>query len=316
MADERKPVAERLLRLTRMFRYLLERDEVYTVNMAAEFATTTRTIQRDLLALRKAGFPIHEKKMGQHCLDKSIINNLRSYEDSELALIVAVRDMVTQLGKPFGDNVDTIFNRLSDFTDNQPVFVRLDRPTLFPGKTIDKAVRGINEKRILKFNYKGGRKDEHPVKAEPYRIAYYDGFWYLIAKDLENGIIKKYALDGISEITLTKIRFKKVPDDVDNMLRSSVNIWFTTSRNIKVVIEVDSLWADYFKRRGNIMPLQETIEERDDGSLILSFMACNKEEIAVCIKPWLPHARIIEPAEIKDEVLEEVKRWIKWQEKI
>jgi predicted DNA-binding transcriptional regulator YafY len=316
MADKRKAVSERLLRLTKILRYFLEKDEVYTSKLAADFATTTRTIQRDLLTLRKAGFPIHEKKMGQHYLDKSIINNLRSYEDSELALIVAIKDMVTQLGKPFGDNADTIFNRLSDFTESRPVFVKLDEPTRFPRKTVDKVVRGINEKRILQFNYKSGRKDEHPVKAEPYRIAYFDGFWYLIASDLENGIIKKYALDGISEITLTKTRFKKVPDDVDSMLRSSVNIWFTTSRNIKVIIEVDSLWADYFKRRGNILPLQETVEAMADGSLILSFMACNEEEIAVCIKPWLPHVRILEPVNIKDAVLAEIKGWIKWQEKI
>jgi predicted DNA-binding transcriptional regulator YafY len=97
MADKRKAVSERLIRLTRILRSFLEKDEVYTSNLAADFATTTRTIQRDLLALRKAGFPIHEKKMGLHCMEKNIISNMRQYEDSELALIVAIRDMVTQL---------------------------------------------------------------------------------------------------------------------------------------------------------------------------------------------------------------------------
>ena len=316
MADKRKAVSERLLRLTKILKYFLEKNEVYTSNLAADFATTTRTIQRDLLALRKAGFPIHEKKMGLHCMEKNIISNMRQYEDSELALIVAIRDMVTQLGKPFGDNADAIFSRLSDFTDCRPVFVKLDEPTRFPRKTVDKVVKGINERRNLKFMYKGGKKDEHPVTAEPYRTAYFDGFWYLVAKDASDNVIKKYALDRISDITVLKTRFRKVPDDIDTMLRSSVNIWFTTSRNIKVVIEVDSLWADYFKRRGNILPLQETLEERPDGSLILSFMACNKEEISMCIKPWLPHVRILEPVNIRGSVLAEIKGWIKWQEKI
>jgi predicted DNA-binding transcriptional regulator YafY len=314
MADERNTVAERLLRLTRIIRYFLEKEDVYTSSIAAEFSITPRTIQRDMLALRKAGFPIHEKKKGLHYMDKSIISNLKRYEDSELALIVALRDMVTQLGRPFGDNAETIFNRLSDYTDSRPVFVKLDEPTLFSGKTVDRIVRGINEKRKLTFTYMGGRKAEHPVTAEPYRMAYFDGFWYLVARDSADGTIKKYALDRIREITLTKIRFRKVPDDIDDMLKNSVNIWFATNRNIKVVIDVDSLWSDYFKRRGNILPFQKIIEEREDGSLGLTFMACNKEEIMMCIKPWLPHVRIVEPEDIKLDMVKEMKTWIRWQE--
>jgi predicted DNA-binding transcriptional regulator YafY len=314
MADERNAVAERLLRLTRIIRYFFEKEDVYTSNIAAEFATTTRTIQRDLLALRKAGFPIHEKKKGLHYMDKSIISNLRHYEDSELALIVALRDMVTQLGRPFGDNAEAIFNRLSDYTDSRPVFVKLDEPTRFSGKTVDKVVRGINEKRRMMFKYMGGKKKEHPVNAEPYRIVYFGGFWYLVAKDMTDGTTKKYALDRIREITLTKIRFKKVPDNIDDMLKNSVNIWFTTNRNIKVIIDIDPLWADYFKRRGNILPFQKIIEERADGSLGVSFMACNQEEISMCIKPWLPHVRIVEPEDIKDDIVKEMKTWVKWQE--
>ncbi len=317
MSDERKPVAERILRLAKMLRYFLERDEVFTANMAADFSTTTRTIQRDLLALRKAGFPIHDKKMGSHYLDKSIINNLRNYEESELALIVAVRDMVSQLGKPFGDNADTIFNRLSDYTDCRPVFVKLDEPIRFPRKTVDKIVEGINEKKFLQFTYKGNMKDAHPVTVEPYRTAYFDGFWYLVARDSSDGNIKKYALDKISGITTLKNkRFKKVPDNIDDILKDSVNIWFTPKRNIRVTIEVDSLWSEYFKRRGNILPLQETAEERSDGSLIINFMACNPEEISMCVKPWLPHVRILEPGDIRDSVLKELKAWARWQEKL
>jgi len=314
MADEKTPVAQKLLRLTKILRYLLEREEAYTTNMAADFSITTRTIQRDLLALRKAGFPIHEKKMGQHYIDKSIISNLRNYEDSELALIVALRDMVMQLGKPFGDNADTIFNRLSDYTDSRPVFVKLDEPTRFPRKTVDKVVQGINEKKCIQFIYKGSKKDSHEVTAEPYRTAYFDGFWYLVAKDVSNGTVKKYALDRISDITILKAkRFIKVPDDIDDMLKNSVNIWFTTSRNIRVVLEVDPSWADYFRRRGNILPLQDIIEERADGSLLISFMACNNEEISMCIKPWLPHVRIIEPESVKIALISEFNKWLKWQ---
>jgi hypothetical protein len=44
--------------------------------------------------------------------------------------------MVSQLGKPFGENTATIFNRLPDYTDSRPVFVKPDEPTRFPRKVV------------------------------------------------------------------------------------------------------------------------------------------------------------------------------------
>jgi hypothetical protein len=36
----------------------------------------------------------------------------------------------------------------------------------------------------------------------------------------------------------------------------------------------------------------------------------------MCIKPWLPHVRIIEPADVKEAILSEIKGWVRWQGKI
>ena len=76
---------------------------------------------------------------------------------------------------------------------------------------------------------------------------------------------------------------------------------------------VDAQWANYFKRRW-IMPLQEIIEERDDGSLIVRFIACSDEEISMCMKPWLPHVRVLRPKDVRNRLVKEYKQWIQWQE--
>ncbi|MDT8273657.1 MAG: WYL domain-containing protein, partial [Desulfomonilia bacterium] len=160
-------------------------------------------------------------------------------------------------------------------------------------------------------SYAGG--SPHDVIAHPYRLAYFDGVWYLVARDTKDGVIKKYALDKISGVKKLKEAVKDMPGDLDETLAASVNIWFTPERTTEVLIEVDDQWAHYFERRG-ILPLQEIVERRDDGSLLVRFLACSDEEIAMCLKPWLPHVRIVEPEGVRQALLDEFREWVLWQE--
>lgn len=43
--------------------------------------------------------------------------------------------------------------------------------------------------------------------------------------------------------------FRSVPVQVDRMLKENGNIWFSSERNIEVIIEVDRSCASYFRRR-------------------------------------------------------------------
>ena len=36
---------------------------------------------------------------------------------------------------------------------------------------------------------------------DPYRVVYYGGFWYLIGNEPATGILKRYALDRIRELS-------------------------------------------------------------------------------------------------------------------
>jgi len=51
-----------------------------------------------------------------------------------------------------------------------------------------------------------------------------------------------------------------------------------------VLIEVDATCAEYFRRR-QTMSRQEIEEMRGDDTLLISFTACNDEEIFMCLKP-------------------------------
>jgi len=304
---------QRIIRVGKVLKAFLERETVTTPLLAQLLGVDVRTIQRDLKALKDAGLPIHEEKKGTYSLKKDLIKygDLSLFDESELALIVALKDLVSQLGAPFERAAEDILSRLCEYSACRPVYVRIEGGINLSTKIMNKLVDTIQMGRQVYFSYK---KDEpHDVIAHPYRVAYFNGVWYLVARDTKDNIIKKYALDKISDIKRLKERAKGIPADLDEILSSSVNIWFEKDRTTEVVIEVDAQWSHYFIRR-DILPLQEILEKRDDGSLTVRFLACSDEEIVMCLKPWLPHVRVVNPKDVRNQLVNEYKQWIEWQE--
>jgi len=301
----------KLIRLGRILRVFMEHEQVSSTWLSENFQTTPRTIQRDLLLLKKSGFPLHEVHKGVHQMSKDLVKNLEVFDDTELALVVALKNIVGQLGQPFQKAADGVLDRLYDCVTTMPVFVKIDDAIPIDSTLLNKIVRAIRERKQVSFHYTA-EKASHPVSMEPYRIVYFSGFWYLIGNEPATGILKRYALDRIKDCRLSKICFKGVPDDLDTVLRSSANIWFAGEMNLEVTVLIDAQVSHYFKRR-KMFPTQEIKEERPDGSLVVAFRVGRYEAIVNLIKSWIPHMVILEPNELKEALLNDVKGWFERQ---
>ncbi len=304
---------KRFSRLARILMTFQESDTVSTTLLSERLGMTPRTIQRDFRALRQAGFPVKERKKGYYTLDKDLVRNLEEYTDVELALIVALKELVSQLGSPFEKAANDILGRIYDYSTCRPVFVKLDGSVRLNSRLLDRIIKAIKATRQVIFQYTV--HSPYTVTADPYRVAYFDGIWYLVASDLKDSKVKKYALDKIDDLRQLRTSFKRIPPDLDAILEKSMSIWFEGGQEMEVTVEVDADWAHYFQRR-SIIPTQEVLDTRKDGSLVLRFVACSMEEVKVCLKPWIPHVRILEPGELRKEFLEEFKGWIGWQESV
>jgi predicted DNA-binding transcriptional regulator YafY len=245
-------------------------------------------------------------------MEKGVLKNFEVFDDSELALIVALKNMVGQLGEPFQRAADALFNRLYQATAELPVFIRIDEPVRLDARLLAGAARAIRERKQVRFGYKV--RSPYEVVMEPYRIAYFDGFWYLVGKDMRDSRIKRYALDKMKDLRMEKKGFKTVPPDLDEALHQAVNIWFSSERNLEVVTLVEKCCAHYFKRR-KMFPTQEIKEERPDGSLVVSFRVSCFEEIENPLKVWLPHIKVLRPKELKMALLKQMKQWVTEQGK-
>jgi predicted DNA-binding transcriptional regulator YafY len=311
MIDEDVP-KKRLIRLGQMLKIFMDREKVSTSWLSKYFHITPRTIQRDLLLLKKANFPLNELSQGNYQIDKTLFKNFEVFDETELALVIALKNLVGQLGSPFQQAADDIFNKLYEDVTTSPVFIKIDDSVILDKRQFNKIVKTIREKRQGTFQYDGFSPYEFTI--EPYRVCFFDGFWYLVGKDLRDQQFKRYALDKIKDFKPLNKNFHCIPPQIDRMLKESGNIWFSSERNIEVVVEVDKLCAHYFRRR-KVFPHQEIKEERTDGAIIVSFKVGSLDEIMNTLKVWLPYIKIIKPEELKNIFLKKMKAWISWQKK-
>lgn len=302
---------KRLIRLGQILKIFMEKEKVSTTWLSRYFQTTPRTIQRDLLLLKEADFPLSEFSRGNYRLDKTILKNFEVYDETELALVIAIKNLVGQLGEPFQQAADDIFNKLYEDVTTSPVFIKIDDSVILDKRQFNRIVKTIREKRQGTFEYEGFASFE--VNIEPYRVCFFDGFWYLVGKDLCDQKFKRYALDKIKDFKPLGNNFRFVPTQVDRMLKESSNIWFSSERNIEIIVAVDKSCAHYFRRR-KVYPHQEIKEERSDGSIVVSFKVGSLDEIKNTLKAWLPNIKILQPDELKNILLSDMKKWISRQE--
>jgi len=301
---------KRLIRLGQILKIFLEKDKVSTSWLSKYFQTTPRTIQRDLILLKKASFPLCELSRGYYQIDKTLFKNFEVFDEIELALVIAIKNLVGQLGEPFQKAADDIFNKLYEDVTTSPVFIKIDDSVILDKHQFNRIIKAIREKRQGSFQYEVFSPYE--VTIEPYRVCFFDGFWYLVGKDLCDQQFKRYALDKIKDFKPRSNNYRYVPAQVDRMLKESGNIWFSSERDIEVVVEVDKSCAHYFRRR-KVYPHQKIKEERADGSIVVSFKVGSLDEIMNTLKVWLPHIKIIQPEELKNICLKKMKTWIAWQ---
>lgn len=301
---------KKLVRLGRMLRVFMEQGKVSSSALSEILQTTVRTIQRDILFLKAAGFPVKETARGMYALDKSLLKHFEVFDDTELALVVALKNLVFQLGQPFQNAADGLFNRLYDVVMAEPVFVKIDESVPLDSRLLSRIVNAICMKKQGRFQYTVFSPYE--VIVEPYKVVYFDGFWYLVGRDIHDGELKRYALDKIKDFKATKTCFKCIPAMLDSDLKNSANVWFAGERTMEILILVDQSCADYFKRR-KIFPTQEIREEKSEGSLIVSFLVGNYGEIRNILKAWLPNVKILTPEELKQDFIADMKGWLRWQ---
>lgn len=278
---------------------------VTTKGLAEELNVSTKSIQRYIREIENAEFPLYNPQKGAYAFAEGFSLQKMLLSDTEAGLLVLLNSFVDSLKNKKIDKSFDIFRKriLSENTDS-PFFVKFQTGPKYEmsdkTKNIEQAIKNKQYIEIESVNNK------RTYNLKPIKIAYFEGFWYLICLWHNNKVLK-YNINSIAKITL-KDKYFEETKDINKILKETTTIWFEMKRDTKVKLSVDKNVSKYFKVK-EYFPLQKITKENKDGSLILECKIAKEEEILPTIFHWLPYVKVIEPKWLDNKIREILKQY-------
>ena len=299
----------RIDRLVAILIYLQGRRVTRAEDIADEFATSIRTVYRDIAALAEAGVPIvgeaglgYSIQRGYHLppvhftteeatalitahllMDRFADNSLMSPMGSALAKIRAV------LPPDHQDHIGRLESRMTLPTSPRPT----RSASLF---LIQKA---LAERVVLRISYRGAGKDESlPREIEPMGLTYYGDRWHLIAWCRMRRDYRDFRTDRIHELAALAQRFEpRTNFSLDEFLARSDQPRTT----VNATIRVDPVTAERVRKEA---PFKIVKEERNESDVIFTIEAGNWDWYMGWFLSFESRVTIMEPESFRVRLFE------------
>jgi predicted DNA-binding transcriptional regulator YafY len=158
----------------------------------------------------------------------------------------------------------------------------------------------IHNQRQVSFLYKGKSRI-----VSPYMMVYSHGSWYLAA--IDSNVLKAFSLARIKFVTQQKSHFI-YDESIVREIKAQDTIWFGLPL-FTVTVEISPDIAFFFERKA-LLPKQELLEKKSDGTLLLSASAWSYNQITPVIQYWLPNIRVISPIELNAHIRKNLMDWL------
>lgn len=300
-------------KITRLLYVLnrLDKGEVNLKKIAKDMDVAVRTVQRYITTIQDAEFPILDVRPGVYSFVEGFSLSKMQISAREAGVLAFLSDIANTLGPNFAQDYKRLCRRITAPNQDNPFFLKIAKGLNFEDTPLTQTLcQAIRKKKYLLVNYKSQtRQKEKEHLVIPVKIAWYEGFWYLICLG-EKEKLFKFRLDRIIKAEIQKKTFHIDAEKFAKLLNQSVNIFFEGERNIEVSLKVAAKVAHYFKQR-EYFPEQKIIKEDKDGNLTLTTKISKSEEILMIIFHWIPYIKVISPKEIEKAVKDTIKNYLK-----
>lgn len=301
----KKDYDKTLTRLIGILTKLSDNECPTTKVLAQEYGVTVRTIQNDINRLISS-FPITKDSEGRFIFEPGYSLRQTSLNSEELIFLTLALDQFTDVDDV--DRVkDRIYKKIVSRQLESPFFIRYEHleDLEVDSPLIASLENYIRSREIVQIDF-----TNKSTRLELYKIAAFWGFWYLFAKDLDEGKIKTFKLSKIKKITPLGKYHKTSPEKIKAILDKAHSAFYDDGSSFTVLVKVQKEVAEFFKAREFIQS-QKIEEELADGSLHVSFEVSHDEDVDNLIKAWLPHVEILEPKRFRDKLINELEIYLK-----
>jgi len=307
-ASTEKKLSKRDTTLRRLIDILskLSNDERYNAKeFAEEYGVSIRTIQKDIYEKLDYHFPIEKDSFGRYkFVDGTNIS--KAYLDQDEMMLVSLALSQFKEVQDFDKLTNSVLKKLLQPKVFNPYFIKqYDLEDIdIDSKLIEELELAIRDQKHIEILGIRGN-----IIVEPYKIAAYDGIWYLVAKDETDQRTKTFMLKRINNIKILKNKHKISQEKIQKILDTTHSAWFEEGQCYCVKIKVYPNISHYFKQK-DFLQSQKIEEELEDGSLIVSFEVSHDEDIDNIIKSWLPDIEVLEPKRYANKIKQELQEYL------
>lgn len=285
-------------RLSQILIKLNQGDQLDPAELADEFGTHVRTIQRDL-KVRLAYLPLL-KTRGRYHLEPAYLGKLNFKDIERFANLAGIKGLFPSLRRDFLQEMLTDQlqppwlvrgHHYEDLSEQQGLFKQLEDAVI--------SSRLLN----LEMLKEGQSKSYYDL--QPYRLINNKGIWYLAA--VHDGKLKTFSVGKIRSVQLRTDTFTRDPA-IESSVRTEEGIWHSPQPQ-KVILLVAAKVADYFKRR-QLIPHQKILAESTDGALTVETTVGHQNQILPIVRYWIPNVRIVSPVAWNDELINQLADYL------
>ena len=185
---------------------------------------------------------------------------------------------------------------------------------------IDALQTGILSHKVVRYAYKGASGRSTRGHLAPYAMLLYSHGLYVIGsrlsdpgagKDTANwrSALGNFAVERFVEAEHLRERSFDLPPDfkIDDVLHGAFGIHVGGSDvPVRVVIEFSAAKASLLRARE--WHRTQELEDLPDGRVRFAFSCVNIAPVVSWVLEWGPHARVIEPNELRAQVVDELER--------
>lgn len=273
-----KDIRTKIKRQIEIVGSIINSTESITIDdLAYKYDCEALTIKRDMNELRANGIDIHSvSKKGI-----VIVNQLSNAKILELLKIY----FSLSINREQFDKATTLLAK------------KLNQNSI---SVVTSLHNSIENSTIIKIEYKKlHSKVFKNYELKPLMIFKNENNWRLLA--IENGMTKQFLVDSISNVKCTNNKFKKPPQkSINGIFETSFKSWLSNDK-YSVKLKIEAALASRILTK-QLMEMQQIIENKD-GTIIFETVVNSLDEIASWIVSNGKSITVIEPTELKENVI-------------